>query len=47
VDSPFSALSNNVGQRAFGRKYYTLLADPRGPGSGPHTRETDLIAGAR
>ena len=45
VDSPFFAFSDNVGQRAFGREYYTLLSGPRGPGSGPHGRETDLFAG--
>jgi N-acetyl-1-D-myo-inositol-2-amino-2-deoxy-alpha-D-glucopyranoside deacetylase len=47
VDSPFFALSNNVGQRAFGMEYYTLLAGPRGPGAGPHGWETDLFAAAR
>jgi N-acetyl-1-D-myo-inositol-2-amino-2-deoxy-alpha-D-glucopyranoside deacetylase len=45
VDSPFFALSDNVGQRAFGREFYTLLAGPRGRGSGPHGRESDLFAG--
>jgi N-acetyl-1-D-myo-inositol-2-amino-2-deoxy-alpha-D-glucopyranoside deacetylase len=45
VDSPFFALSDRVGQRAFGREYYTLLDGPRGPGSGPDGRETDLLAG--
>jgi N-acetyl-1-D-myo-inositol-2-amino-2-deoxy-alpha-D-glucopyranoside deacetylase len=45
VDSPFFALSNNVGQRAFGRECYTLLSGPRGPGSGPHGRESDLFSG--
>ncbi|MQA86873.1 MAG: N-acetyl-1-D-myo-inositol-2-amino-2-deoxy-alpha-D-glucopyranoside deacetylase [Streptosporangiales bacterium] len=45
LDGPFFALSNNVGQRAFGREYYTLLAGPRGPGRGPNGRETDLFAG--
>ncbi len=45
VDSPFFAFSDNVGQRAFGREYYTLLSGTRGPGSGPHGRETDLFAG--
>jgi len=45
VDSPFFALSNNVGQRAFGVEYYTLLAGPRGAGTGPYARETDLFAG--
>ncbi len=44
VDSPFFALSDNVSQRAFGREYYTLLAGPRGRGSGPHDRESDLFA---
>jgi N-acetyl-1-D-myo-inositol-2-amino-2-deoxy-alpha-D-glucopyranoside deacetylase len=44
VESPFFALSDRVGQRAFGREYYTLLSGPRGPGSGPHGRETDLFA---
>ena len=45
VESPFFALSDRVGQRVFGREYYTLLAGPRGPGSGPHGREADLFAG--
>jgi N-acetyl-1-D-myo-inositol-2-amino-2-deoxy-alpha-D-glucopyranoside deacetylase len=44
VDSPFFAFSDNLGQRAFGREYYTLLAGPRGPGSGPQGRESDLFA---
>jgi len=33
VDSPFFTFSDGVGQRAFGREYYTLLAGPRGPAS--------------
>src|SRR5215468_321355 len=45
VDSPFFALSNGVGQRAFGHEYYTLLAGPRGQGSGAHGWESDLFAG--
>ena len=44
VDSPFFTFSDGMGQRAFGREYYTLLAGPRGPGSGPHDRESDLFA---
>jgi N-acetyl-1-D-myo-inositol-2-amino-2-deoxy-alpha-D-glucopyranoside deacetylase len=44
VDSPFFAFSDNVGQRAFGRECYTLQAGPRGRGSGPHDRESDLFA---
>jgi N-acetyl-1-D-myo-inositol-2-amino-2-deoxy-alpha-D-glucopyranoside deacetylase len=45
VDSPFFALSDNVGQRALGTEYYTLLAGPAWPGSGPGDREPDLFAG--
>jgi N-acetyl-1-D-myo-inositol-2-amino-2-deoxy-alpha-D-glucopyranoside deacetylase len=45
VDSPFFALSNKVGQRAFGREYYILLAGPRGPGQQPHGWEPDLFGG--
>ncbi|MGI9008463.1 MAG: N-acetyl-1-D-myo-inositol-2-amino-2-deoxy-alpha-D-glucopyranoside deacetylase [Streptosporangiaceae bacterium] len=45
VDSPFFALSDRVGQRAFGIEYYTLLAGPRGPGGGPYDRESDLFSG--
>ena len=45
VDSPFFALSDNIGQRAFGREYYSLLAGPRGPAAGPQGRESDLFAG--
>jgi N-acetyl-1-D-myo-inositol-2-amino-2-deoxy-alpha-D-glucopyranoside deacetylase len=45
VDSPFFALSDRVGQRAFGVEYYTLLAGPRGDGAGPDGWETDLFAG--
>jgi N-acetyl-1-D-myo-inositol-2-amino-2-deoxy-alpha-D-glucopyranoside deacetylase len=45
VDSPFFALSDKVGQRAFGVEYYTLLAGPRGTGAGPQGREADLFAG--
>jgi N-acetyl-1-D-myo-inositol-2-amino-2-deoxy-alpha-D-glucopyranoside deacetylase len=45
VDSPFFALSDRVGQRAFGVEYYTVLAGPRGPSSGNGGRESDLFAG--
>jgi N-acetyl-1-D-myo-inositol-2-amino-2-deoxy-alpha-D-glucopyranoside deacetylase len=44
VQSPFFALSDKVGQRAFGRECYTLLAGPRGRGTGPGDRESDLFA---
>jgi len=45
VDSPFFALSDGVGRRAFGHEYYTLLEGPRGPGSGISGWERDLFAG--
>jgi N-acetyl-1-D-myo-inositol-2-amino-2-deoxy-alpha-D-glucopyranoside deacetylase len=45
VDGPFFALSNNIGQRAFGIEHYTLARGERGPGSGPHGWESDLFAG--
>ncbi len=45
VDSPFFALSDGVGRRAFGVEHYTLLAGPRGPGGGSHGWEQDLFAG--
>ena len=41
VDGEFFALSNDLGQRALGTEYYTLLAGPRGPGE-PYER--DLFA---
>lgn len=45
VDSPFFALSDMVGQRALGHEYFTLLAGPRGAGTGPAGWEDDLFAG--
>jgi N-acetyl-1-D-myo-inositol-2-amino-2-deoxy-alpha-D-glucopyranoside deacetylase len=39
------ALSDRIGQRAFGQEFYTLLAGPRGPDGGPDGQETDLFAG--
>ncbi len=45
VDGPFFALSNNVGQRAFGVEHYVLARGDRGPGHGPQGREDDLFAG--
>jgi N-acetyl-1-D-myo-inositol-2-amino-2-deoxy-alpha-D-glucopyranoside deacetylase len=41
VDGEFFALSNDLGQRALGTEYYTLLAGPRGSGE-PYER--DLFA---
>ena len=46
VDGPFFALSNNIGQRAFGVEHYTLARGERGPAVvGPHGWEDDLFAG--
>ena len=42
VDGEFFALSNDLGERALGTEYYTLLAGSRGPGS-PYER--DLFGG--
>jgi N-acetyl-1-D-myo-inositol-2-amino-2-deoxy-alpha-D-glucopyranoside deacetylase len=44
VHGRFFALSNNVGQQAFGAEYYTLLSGERGPAAADG-RETDLFAG--
>lgn len=41
---PFFALSNNIGQQAFGVEYYRLLDGPRGP-SAAGGRESGLFAG--
>ncbi len=45
VDGPFFALSNNIGQRAFGVEHYVLARGPRGPAEGPMGREGDLFGG--
>ena len=45
VDGPFFALSNNIGQRAFGIEHFTLGRGERGEGSGQHGWEDDLFAG--
>ena len=45
VDGPFFALSNGVGQQAFGIEHYILARGERGPGDGPDGREDDLFAG--
>ncbi|GAA2603672.1 N-acetyl-1-D-myo-inositol-2-amino-2-deoxy-alpha-D-glucopyranoside deacetylase [Actinomadura fulvescens] len=41
---PFFALSNGLGQQAFGTEFFILLAGERGPVA-PGGRETDLFAG--
>jgi N-acetyl-1-D-myo-inositol-2-amino-2-deoxy-alpha-D-glucopyranoside deacetylase len=43
VSAPYFALSNNIRLEALGTEYYTLLAGPRGPATGPAGRETDLF----
>jgi N-acetyl-1-D-myo-inositol-2-amino-2-deoxy-alpha-D-glucopyranoside deacetylase len=43
VDGPFFALSNNIGQQAFGLEHYVLLHGQRGPGAGEFNWETDLF----
>ncbi len=45
VDGPFFALSNNVGQQAFGSEHFEIAIGTRGPGDGPNGWETDLFAG--
>lgn len=46
VDGPFFALSNNLGQRAFGLEYYTLVRGEPGHRSTETGWEEDLFAGA-
>jgi N-acetyl-1-D-myo-inositol-2-amino-2-deoxy-alpha-D-glucopyranoside deacetylase len=47
VDGPFFALSNNMGQKAFGLEHYVLLDGERGAGSpdSEYNWEPDLFAG--
>jgi len=45
VDGPFFALSNNIGQRAFGLEHFVLARGERGPATGALGREDDLFAG--
>lgn len=44
VDGPFFALSDQIGQQAWGLEHYILARGRRGPGSGPHGWESDLFA---
>jgi len=44
VDGPFFAMSDRLGQRAWGYEHYTLARGTRGPGVGPHGWEADLFA---
>jgi N-acetyl-1-D-myo-inositol-2-amino-2-deoxy-alpha-D-glucopyranoside deacetylase len=45
VDGPFFALSNNIGQKAFGVEHYVLARGAVGSTAGPQGREDDLFAG--
>ncbi len=45
VDGPLFAMSNNIGQRAFGFEHFRLMRGPLGPVEGDPARETDLFAG--
>ncbi|MCA1712093.1 MAG: N-acetyl-1-D-myo-inositol-2-amino-2-deoxy-alpha-D-glucopyranoside deacetylase [Actinobacteria bacterium] len=45
VDGPFFALSNHIGQRAFGVEHYVLARGEKGNSAGPQGREDDLFAG--
>lgn len=45
VDGPFFALSDKVGQQAFGTEHFVLARGERGAGTGPYDREDDLFAG--
>lgn len=45
VDGPFFALSNNLGQRAWGTEYYRLMQGELAPERDADGRETDLFAG--
>ncbi|MBV9369831.1 MAG: N-acetyl-1-D-myo-inositol-2-amino-2-deoxy-alpha-D-glucopyranoside deacetylase, partial [Frankiales bacterium] len=45
VDGPLFALSNNIGQKAFGYEHFRLVRGTLGEVSGEPPRETDLFAG--
>jgi N-acetyl-1-D-myo-inositol-2-amino-2-deoxy-alpha-D-glucopyranoside deacetylase len=45
VDGPFFALSNGVGQQAFGHEYFVLARGEPGPAVTAEGREDDLFAG--
>jgi N-acetyl-1-D-myo-inositol-2-amino-2-deoxy-alpha-D-glucopyranoside deacetylase len=44
VDGPFFALSNNIGNRAWGTEFFRIARGRRGE-TGPDGLETDLFAG--
>jgi N-acetyl-1-D-myo-inositol-2-amino-2-deoxy-alpha-D-glucopyranoside deacetylase len=45
VDGPFFALSNHIGQKAFGTEYFMLVKGSSGDRDGANGREPDLFAG--
>ncbi|MDQ1745941.1 MAG: N-acetyl-D-myo-inositol-2-amino-2-deoxy-alpha-D-glucopyranoside deacetylase [Frankiaceae bacterium] len=45
VDGPLFALSNNIGQKAFGYEHFRLVRGELGPAGGGEWQETDLFAG--
>jgi N-acetyl-1-D-myo-inositol-2-amino-2-deoxy-alpha-D-glucopyranoside deacetylase len=45
VDGPLFALSNNIGQKAFGFEHFRLMRGEPGPAGGGEWQETDLFAG--
>jgi N-acetyl-1-D-myo-inositol-2-amino-2-deoxy-alpha-D-glucopyranoside deacetylase len=45
TDGPFFALSNNLGQRAWGIEYFRLMQGDLGPDRDADGRESDLFAG--
>jgi N-acetyl-1-D-myo-inositol-2-amino-2-deoxy-alpha-D-glucopyranoside deacetylase len=45
IDGPFFALSNNIGQKAFGVEYFRLVRGTISPDGDRSGRETDLFAG--
>jgi N-acetyl-1-D-myo-inositol-2-amino-2-deoxy-alpha-D-glucopyranoside deacetylase len=45
VDGPFFAMSNNIGQKAFGVEYFRLVRGTVAPDGDGGGRETDLFAG--
>ena len=45
VDGPLFALSNNIGQKAFGFEHFRLIRGTFGDGGGGPWRETDLFSG--
>jgi N-acetyl-1-D-myo-inositol-2-amino-2-deoxy-alpha-D-glucopyranoside deacetylase len=45
LDGPFFALSNNLGQKVWGREFYQLVKGEKQPPFDENGRETDLFSG--